>query len=63
MLHVLQINVSQYNIVQVTGIGNMMLAGATGCTSKVLEKFKNDRIIVKTGLACCPETRPPHNMQ
>ena len=27
-----------------------------GCTSKVLEMFKFDRVIVKTGLAGCPET-------
>ena len=26
-----------------------------GCTSKVLERFKNDRIIVKTWLAWCPK--------
>ena len=25
------------------------------CTSKMLEVFKNDRILVKTGLAWCPE--------
>ena len=29
-----------------------------GCTSKMLEMFKNDRIIVKTGLACCPKPDP-----
>ena len=29
-----------------------------GCTSKVLERFKNDRIIVKTGLAWCPKPDP-----
>ena len=29
-----------------------------GCTSRVWAMFKNDRIIVKTGLAWCPETRP-----
>ena len=28
------------------------------CTSKVLEKFENDRIIVKTGLAWCPKPDP-----
>ena len=29
-----------------------------GCTSKVLERFKNDRIIVKTVLAWCPKPDP-----
>ena len=29
-----------------------------GCTSKVLERFKNDRIMVKTGLAWCPKPDP-----
>ena len=28
-----------------------------GCTSKMRAVFKNDKIIVKTGLACCPD---PH---
>ena len=28
------------------------------CTSKVLQMFENDRIIVKTGLAWCPKPYP-----